>query len=405
MRKRGLFIFSYPLLEHETGLYLGDECYRHTIELCRHYIDEVWVVARKRGIPKVSAGHSLLNEVRAGLMLELPDFGLKGIAGWVNWLRLCFGRKLRDSLSDLMQEADFIYVEAPSVEAWRAALLARKMDRSLIMEMRGEVLLNRDYLTERFGRKGRTYAWLLARSFQTVRKEAVAGLFINQSLLQRFPVAGGHQEAICDVHLPNQLFGRPRTFNAPARRFLYVGALEKIKQVDLILRTLGKIQDRLPSDWTLEIVGDGPEMQSLIKLGEKLGIRSHLFFQGRIEGGEPLFAFYRKSDLFLIASRSESGPRTLIEAMASALPVVATRVGMAPELLDSRALVKTNDESEYGQCLGSVAMDPILMTALSEQNWQRSQDFQLSKLKTRREAFYAQAIEMSSRSKKPAERF
>jgi glycosyltransferase involved in cell wall biosynthesis len=100
-----------------------------------------------------------------------------------------------------------------------------------------------------------------------------------------------------------------------------------------------------------------------------------------------------------MASRSEGASRVLLEAMASGLPIVSTEVGTAPELLDQRALVKVNDVDQYAEQLISVAADQDLRTRFSKENWQRSQDFRFSKLKVEREAFYAKAIELSSRSR------
>ncbi|MBI5586250.1 MAG: glycosyltransferase family 4 protein [Deltaproteobacteria bacterium] len=400
MSRRGVFVFSYPVLEDGAGLYFGDECHRHTIELCRPYLDEIAVVARRRRMERVSGRRSLLSDLNARLQLELPEFGLSGSPGWVNILRLALGRDLKKALYRLLAEADFVYVDAPSIEAGLTARAARRLARPLTMEMRGEVLLNRHYMQERFGRKGLAYVWLLQRLFGIVRKQAVAGLYLNRSLLQRYPVNGPYREAISDVRLPDQAPGEPKRFAAPARHFLYVGSLEKIKQVDTLVKALGRIRDRLPADWTFQIVGDGPEMQPLIGLGERLGLSDHLFFPGRVEWGDPLFALYRKSDLLLMASRSEGASRTLLEAMAFGLPIISTEVGTAPELLDPRALVKTGRETEYAQRLIAVAAAPELLTDLSGQNWQRSQEYRLPKLQGRREAFYARAIELSSPGQK-----
>jgi glycosyltransferase involved in cell wall biosynthesis len=304
------------------------------------------------------------------------------------------------ALYRLLEQADFVYVEAPSIEAGLTARAARRVARPLTMEMRGEVLLNRQYMQERFGPQGRVYVWLIERLFGIVREQAVAGLYLNRSLLQRYPVKGPCQEAISDVRLPERTPDEPKRFEAPARHFLCVGSLEKIKQVDVLVQALGRIRDRLPADWTFQIVGDGPEMQPLIGLAQRLGLSAHLFFPGRVEWGEPLFTLYRKSDLLLMASLSEGASRTLLEAMAFGLPVISTEVGTAPELLDPRALVKRGRETEYAQRLLAVAAAPELLTDLASQNWQRSQEYRLSALQGRREAFYAWAIALSSPGKR-----
>ena len=398
MARKGLFILSYPLLEDKKGLYFGDECYRHTIELCRPFMDEAFIVARKRRFPEISPGYSLINEAQAQLKLELPDFGFGGKAVWRNLFYFLMGKELKKSLRDLIREVDFVYVDAPSPEAWLTALSTRKTGRWLIMEMRGEVLLNRHYMTERFGPRGTVYAWVFQRSLKAIRDQAIAGLYMNQSLQRRYAVRGPYRKVISDVRLPDHLFNGPingpRKFTSPAKHFLFVGSLEKIKQVDLILKALGGVRDRLPSDWTFRLVGEGPEKLALSALADRLGILSHLSFMGRVEWGEALFTIYRESDLFLMASRSEGASRTLMEAMALGCPVISTKVGTASELLDQRALTKGEGVSEYGQKLISIAENPGLPSTLSAKNWTRVQEYQLSSLRRQREEFYSQAIAM-----------
>jgi len=393
--KRGIFVLSYPVIDDGGTLYLGDACYQQTIEICRPFFDEVIIVARRR--KQRTPTRIQLEEIGGKLGFELPDFGVDGRNNFLNAIRLLFKAKIRESLGHLMQGANFIYVEGPSLEAYLAAVVASKVGRPIILEMRGEAILNRHYMKQRFGPKGIVYVWFFNQVFKVIRKRAIAGLYINRRLLERYPVAGWHRHAISDVNLPDDIFGEPKHFVAPAGRFLYVGHLEKIKRVDILLQAFQRVKGELPSNWLFDIVGDGPEMLNLNQLAEGLGIKSHVYFHGRIAWGESLFRFYKEANLLLIASTSETGPRTLIEAMAFGLPAISTEIGVAPELLDPQVLVRVGDAVRYAQQLISVAKDPVLMTYLSKQNWQRSQDFRLSKLRAQREAFYAKAIELSSR--------
>lgn len=297
----------------------------------------------------------------------------------------------------LFQGADLIYTAAIALEGYLTAVAAQRVGRSLVIEMRNEVLLNRRYMAQRFGPKGIVYAWIFGRQFRTIRRQAIAGLYLNRSLMQRYPVAGEHQQAISDVQLPDEIFGQPKTYTAPARRFLYVGHLEKVKRVDLILRALHRVKDELPQGWTLDVVGDGPGMPTLRRLAKDLGIESHVRFHGRVPWGETLFDFYKRADWLLVASTTETGPRTMLESMALGTPVFSTSVGLAPDVLDQRVLAPEGNVVEYSQRLLAVANDPALMTYLSNQNRQRVQDFHLSKLRAKRTAFFARAIEISSR--------
>jgi len=229
-----------------------------------------------------------------------------------------------------------------------------------------------------------------------VCERSFAGLYMNPSLLHRFPVAGNLREVISDVRLVDEAFGIPRVFSAQARRFLFVGHLEKVKRVDRILRSFYEMRHRLVSDWMFEIVGEGPEQHALVRLVEELKLEDHVVFSGRIPWGDGLFRAYRHADMLLMASLAEGSSRTLLEGMAAGLPVLSTAVGQAPALLSPRALVPVGQHALYSHRLGQLAADPNLLSELSQQNWDQAQAYRYAGLAARRTAFYARAVELVS---------
>lgn len=383
-------------MDDNGTLYLSDVCYKQTIELCQSFLDEVIIVARRRtqNLPKIVG----IEDVHARFGLELPDHGTAGIRGIFKAFRLLFEFDLKEELSALLRDADLIYTENPSLEAYLAANIARKIGRHIVLEVRGDTILNYRYMFHRYGPAGLAYSWLINRLFTKARQQAVAGLYINESLQHSYPVAGDYHEAISDVRLPVELFSQPRQFIRPARFFLYVGHLEKVKRVDKVLRALKDSQSQFPADWRLDVVGDGPEWWALQRLGSQLGIESHINFHGRINWGESLFEFYRRSDLLMMASITEGSSRTLLEAMATGLPALSTAVGQAPELLDSCALAPVNDLSRYTCQLISMSSNPALLTQLSFQNWKRAQDFSLSVLTAKRKSFLLKALGLCAKN-------
>lgn len=81
---------------------------------------------------------------------------------------------------------------------------------------------------------------------------------------------------------------------------------------------------------TLEIVGDGPEMEALVEQSRKLGIGERVVFQGFQKDPIP---FLLKADIFILPSFSEGLSNSLLEAMSVGLPCIATRVGGPSELI------------------------------------------------------------------------
>ena len=116
-------------------------------------------------------------------------------------------------------------------------------------------------------------------------------------------------------------------------RLLTAGLLGEngAKGVDYLLAALALLDGP-----RLEVVGDGPRRAEYEALARRLGLDGRVVFHGFRPKPE-LAELMRRADLFVLASRFENNPCVAIEAMASGLPVVATRVGGLPELVDERS--------------------------------------------------------------------
>jgi glycosyltransferase involved in cell wall biosynthesis len=118
-------------------------------------------------------------------------------------------------------------------------------------------------------------------------------------------------------------------------RLLTAGLLDTPRKgVDVLLQALTLLPER--RRFRLDVVGDGPLRPGYEALAGRLGLDGLVRFHG-LEPKAALARRMRDADLFVLASRYENNPCVLLEAMASGLPVVATRVGGVPELVDSAA--------------------------------------------------------------------
>lgn len=99
--------------------------------------------------------------------------------------------------------------------------------------------------------------------------------------------------------------------------------LERWKGVDLLVEAVAGLDVRL------EVYGDGADRARLEALARRLG--ADVRFHGRVPDVRDRLA---DADLFVLPSRAENLPISVLEAMAAALPVVATRVGGVPELVE-----------------------------------------------------------------------
>jgi colanic acid/amylovoran biosynthesis glycosyltransferase len=87
------------------------------------------------------------------------------------------------------------------------------------------------------------------------------------------------------------------------------------------------------ADVTLTLVGDGPRRPALERLAHRHGVADRVRFTGRV-GQDDIGAHYAAADVFCLSSFAEGVPVVLMEAMASGIPVVATRINGIPELIE-----------------------------------------------------------------------
>jgi len=115
---------------------------------------------------------------------------------------------------------------------------------------------------------------------------------------------------------------------------LYVGRLDRVKNLEALIHAAPKILQR---DRNLKflIAGEGPELDRLVRLASSNGVAASFIFAGRIPAGKAP-SYYAAADLFVLTSHYESFGVAVLEAMAAAKPVIASRVGAIPEIVDDQ---------------------------------------------------------------------
>ncbi|HEY3175610.1 MAG TPA: glycosyltransferase family 4 protein [Candidatus Polarisedimenticolia bacterium] len=141
----------------------------------------------------------------------------------------------------------------------------------------------------------------------------------------------------------------------------FLGALEEKKGVLDLLE--GAALAGLPA-LALAMAGEGPLGGALRERAGKLGLR--LILPGRIEKVEPFLA---SLDVFALPSHQEAMPLSLLQAMWTGLPVVASRVGGIPEAIEegvSGLLIEAGRPDQIAGALGRLHASPALAARLGE---------------------------------------
>jgi glycosyltransferase involved in cell wall biosynthesis len=108
-----------------------------------------------------------------------------------------------------------------------------------------------------------------------------------------------------------------------------VGRLDPVKNFGALLEGLALLRPRFPNARAV-VVGEGPERQALIDRAHALGVGNVTHFTGHRSDVRALMAGF---DVYVNCSTYEGVSLTILEAMATALPVVATAVGGNPEVV------------------------------------------------------------------------
>ena len=133
----------------------------------------------------------------------------------------------------------------------------------------------------------------------------------------------------------SDFFVREDTCAAPPYRLLYTGRMAAEKGLLDLVEAVALLVEQ-GEDVVLDLVGWPDREDSFLELLREQagarGVADRVRYHGYQPVGPELFVFYRQADLFVIASRScfEGFPRSIWEAMAHSLPVVATEVGSIP---------------------------------------------------------------------------
>lgn len=172
---------------------------------------------------------------------------------------------------------------------------------------------------------------------------------------------------------------------------VHTSNFRKVKRVEDAVYIFEKVQKEVPCK--LILIGDGPQRSNVEAICRDIGLCQDIRFLGKQDAVEEILSI---GDLFLMPSANESFGLAALEAMACNLPVVSTNVGGLPEVnieAETGYLFNVGDvEGMAGACI-ELLKDEKLYKRISNNAYNRAQQFNLDKIVSQYEEFYTHNLE------------
>ena len=164
---------------------------------------------------------------------------------------------------------------------------------------------------------------------------------------------------------------------------IYVGRFNKQKGLDYLLESFAVVIKDIPeSPLFLEIIGEGPEKNNLIKKGHMLNISKKIIFVNWVNRTE-LLERYRSADIFVSSSLDEGMPNAIMEAMACGLPIVATDISGHRELIEhgkNGLLVLLKSPKALAEAIKTLIKDRDLRERMKNNNIKKIESYNLQNI-------------------------
>jgi N-acetyl-alpha-D-glucosaminyl L-malate synthase BshA len=180
-----------------------------------------------------------------------------------------------------------------------------------------------------------SYRTITRYSIQSSDAITAVSDYLRRETVARFDLAEGCIEVIpnfvdLDVYKRDARPCHRATFaqSDEERLIVHVSNFRPVKRVEDVVRVFARVAQQMPA--RLLLVGDGPDRGRAQRVAEEEGIDDRVVFLGKQQSVVEILSC---ADLFLLPSESEAFGLVALEAMACGVPVVASRVGGIPEVV------------------------------------------------------------------------
>ncbi len=175
---------------------------------------------------------------------------------------------------------------------------------------------------------------------------------------------------------------------------VHVGRIAHEKNIDFLLHVMRKLKRSVP-DVLLIVAGEGPALNHLRKLAERLDITRNVLFVGYLSRDKELLDCYAAGDVFVFSSRTETQGLVVLEAMALGVPVVSIEEMGTRDILRANkgALVADHNVQDFAAKTRRLLLDSGLRARLQSEGRTHAKDWSTEALAARMLDFYQETID------------
>lgn len=291
--------------------------------------------------------------------------------------RMWQARGARLLIEPWCSKLDAMLIRGPSPLLPIVAASVKDLPTSLLLV--GDYLAGIDDLPQPRWRKEAIRLWARWNHHQQLKVARRSLTFVNSRKLynELRPFVPNLMETRTTTLTSEDFYEREDTCTQRPVRLLYTGRMDRAKGLLQMVEALALLVES-GEDVVLDLVGwpqkGDPILDEVQALAQEKGIASRVLYHGYKPVGPELFAYYKQADIYVLASTSsfEGFPRTIWEAMAHGLPVVATRVGSIPLFLEAdraAVLVGPEDAAAMAQGVSRLLGNQDLRPALISQGY------------------------------------
>jgi glycosyltransferase involved in cell wall biosynthesis len=309
--------------------------------------------------------------------------------------RIKYYRNVNQRLKKMVAEADGVIIRAVSDIGWIAYKHAKRMGKPIAMEMAACAW---DSTWNHGNKLGKIYAPIRYLRDRIITSNADYVMYVSELFLQkRYPTNAltAHASNVRidkqDEDIINQrltvIKKREDKAGYPYRLGLIGNLDNRIKGIADLLHALKRVENQKPGSFVFHHLGPG-DQEPYRELADKLNISDLVHFDGMIQSGQAVLDWLKNIDLYLQPSYQEGVPRATIEAMSVACPVVASRAGGIPELINKKWLIKPGDIEHLTELIISMLESPKCQYEAATENQIRSLHYRNEELCPRRRNFW-----------------